>query len=80
MVMSRELTQNDYQKIMINWKPEGRERRGRPRRTFTDGIYTAMGERDVRMGEWNSRRQWNVEVGRRRQTALHSVSLHFTFR
>jgi hypothetical protein len=38
-------------KIMINWKPEGRKKRGRPRRTWRwdiysnewrDGIYTAM--------------------------------------
>jgi len=28
-----------FPKIMINWKPEGREKRGRPRRTFEDGIY-----------------------------------------
>ena len=55
-------------KIMINWKPEGRKKRGRPRRTWKDGIYTAMSERDLRMGKWNSRRQWNMEVGRRRQT------------
>jgi hypothetical protein len=32
-------------KIMINWKPEGREKWGRPRRTWKDGIYTAMRER-----------------------------------
>jgi len=31
-------------KIMINWKPEGREKKGRPRRTWKDGIYTAMSE------------------------------------
>jgi hypothetical protein len=35
---------------------------------WRDGIYKAMNERDLRMGEWNNRRQWNVEVGRRRQT------------
>jgi len=52
-------------KIMIHWKPEGRKKRGRPRRTWKDGIYTAMNER---MGEWNNRRQWNMKVGRRRQT------------
>jgi hypothetical protein len=28
-------------KITINWKPEGRKKRGRPRRTWKDGIYTA---------------------------------------
>jgi hypothetical protein len=32
-------------KIMINWKPEGRKKRGRPRRTWKDGIYTAMSGR-----------------------------------
>jgi hypothetical protein len=55
-------------KIMINWKPEGRKKRGRPRRTWKDGIYTVKSERDLRMGEWNNRRRWNMEVERRRQT------------
>ena len=55
-------------KIMIHWKPKGRKKRGRPRRTWKDGIYTAMNERDLRMGEWNNRRQWNMKVWRRRQT------------
>ena len=55
-------------KIMVHWKPEGRKKRGRPRRTWKDGIYTAMNERDLKMGEWNNRRQWNMAVGRRRQT------------
>ena len=53
---------------MINWKPEGRKKRDRLRITWKDGIYTAVSERVLRMGEWNNRRQWNVEVGRRRQT------------
>ena len=26
-------------KIMIHWKPEGRKQRGRPTRTWKDGIY-----------------------------------------
>jgi hypothetical protein len=55
-------------KIMIHWKPEGRKKRGRARRTWKDGIYTAMNERDLRMGEWNNRRQWTMAGGRRRQT------------
>jgi len=55
-------------KIMIHWKPEGRKQRALPRRIWKDGIYTAMNERDLRMGEWNNRRQWNMKVGRRRQT------------
>jgi hypothetical protein len=55
-------------KLTIHWKPEGRKQRGRPRRTWKDGLYTAMNERDLRRGEWNNRKQWNKKVGRRRQT------------
>jgi hypothetical protein len=55
-------------KIMIHWKPEGRKKLGRLRRTWKDGIYTAMNERDLRMGEWDNRRQWNMKVRTRRQT------------
>jgi len=25
--------------IMVHWKPEGRKKRGRPRRTWKDGMY-----------------------------------------
>jgi hypothetical protein len=32
-------------RIMIHWKPEGKKQRGRPRRTWKDGIYTAVNER-----------------------------------
>ena len=53
---------------MINWKPEGRKKRERPRRTWEDGIYTATSGRGLRMGEWNNRRQWNMDIERRRQT------------
>jgi hypothetical protein len=55
-------------KITINCKPEGRKKRGSPRRTWKDGMVKATSERGLRMGEWNNRRQWYVEVGRRRQT------------
>ena len=45
-------------KIMINWKPEGgKKKRGCPRRTWKDGIQTAMNEKDLRVGEWNNRKQ-----------------------
>jgi hypothetical protein len=37
--------------IMNNWKHEGRKKRGRPRRTWKDGIVTAMSARGLRMDE-----------------------------
>jgi hypothetical protein len=42
--------------VKIHCKLDGRKKRGRPRRTWKDGIYTAINERDLRMGEWNNRR------------------------
>ena len=53
---------------MIHWKREGRKQRGRTRRTWKDGVYTVMNERDLSVGERNNRRQWNMKVRRRRQT------------
>ena len=50
----------------MHWKREGTKKRGRPRRTLKVGIYTAMNERDLRIGEFNNRRQRNMKVGRRR--------------
>jgi hypothetical protein len=38
-------------RIMIHWKSEGRKQQGRPRRSWKDGIYSAMNERDSSMGE-----------------------------
>jgi hypothetical protein len=52
-------------KIMNHWKPkEGKNKAvpGEPEKM------EYMNERDLRMGEWNNRRQWNMKVGRRRQT------------
>jgi hypothetical protein len=39
---------------MIYWKPEGRKKRGLPRRTWKDGIYTVINKRDLRMDECNN--------------------------
>jgi hypothetical protein len=52
---------------MIYWKPERRKNEVVPEKTGKMR-YTAMSERGLRMGEWKSRRQWSMEVGRRRQT------------
>jgi hypothetical protein len=60
-------------KIMIYWKPEGRKKRGRPRITWKDGIFTAINERDLRMvnGTTEGDGIWQPEgVVRRFKTAL----------
>jgi len=68
--MSREWTQHDHQKLWFTGNLKEGKKRGHPRRTWKDGIYTAMNETDLRMGEWNNRRQWNMKVGRLRQKCV----------
>jgi len=67
MVMSREWTQHDYQKSRLTGNLKEEKNEAVPEETGKMG-YTAMSERDLRMGEWNNLRHWNMEVGRRRQT------------
>jgi hypothetical protein len=55
-------------KIMIHWEPERRKKQGCPRKIWKEGMYTAMKERDLKIGEWNNRRQWSIAAGRRSQT------------
>jgi hypothetical protein len=54
---------------MIHWEPEGRKNEAVPeepgKMEYT--WYIAMKERDLKMGEWNNRRQWSMAARRRRQ-------------
>jgi hypothetical protein len=62
-------------KIRINWKPEGRKKRGRPLRTWKDVKYTGVSEIGLRWanGTIESNGVWKSEgVGRRFNTALHT--------
>ena len=53
-------------KIILNWTPTERRRRGRPRTTWMGGIQKAMSERNLQPGDWNDRRGWKLGTGRRR--------------
>jgi hypothetical protein len=66
--MSTEWTQRDYQKLWFTGNLKEGKNEAVPGEPGKIGIYTAMNGRDLRMGEWNNRRQWNMKVGRRRQT------------
>jgi hypothetical protein len=55
-------------KIMIHWEPERRKNEAVPKEPGRRETHTAMNERDLKMSEWNNRRQWSMAAGRRRQT------------
>lgn len=62
------MNQERLPKKIIDWRPPGRRKRGRPRRSWRDGINEVLEERDIEQGVWNDRERWRREIGRRRQT------------
>jgi hypothetical protein len=89
MVMSREWTQRHYQKLWFTGNLKEGNNEAIPREPGKmECIQPWM--RDLRMGKWNNRRQWNMKVGRRHQTFLnraiyiyiyiHKKILHILFK
>lgn len=52
-------------RMVMNWRPTERRKRGRPRETWLKGITRAMSLRELQEGEWNDRRRWQQGTGRR---------------
>lgn len=59
---------NRIPKKIFKWTPQGRRRRGRPRKSWREGVDKEM--RDTDLGEelWRDRAEWRLEIGRRRRT------------
>jgi len=56
-----------WPKRMLDWVPNRRRKRGRPRRAWRENIQTEMEWRDLHSGDWENRKLWNAGCGKRRQ-------------
>jgi hypothetical protein len=54
-------------KLIMEWIPEERRIRGRPRKTCMEGVQAATTARDLEQGQWINREEWRLVSGRRRQ-------------
>jgi hypothetical protein len=54
-------------KLTMEWIPEERRKRGRPRKTWMEGVQTAMTTRNLEPDQWRNREEWRLVSGRRRQ-------------
>jgi hypothetical protein len=54
-------------KLVMEWIPLERRKRGRPRKTWMDGIQAAMTTRILEPYQWRNREEWRLVSGRRRQ-------------
>ena len=54
-------------KLIMDWIPRERRKRGRPRKTWMEGIQAAMTTRNLEPDQWRNREEWRLVSGRRRQ-------------
>ncbi|XP_056648205.1 uncharacterized protein LOC130452786 [Diorhabda sublineata] len=55
-------------KQILNWAPQGRRKRGRPRLSWREGIEKDIRERELEEDLWEDREKWKLGIGRRRRT------------
>jgi hypothetical protein len=54
-------------KLIMEWIPEERRKRGRPRTTWMEGVQAAMTARNLESDQWRNRKEWRLVSGRRQQ-------------
>jgi hypothetical protein len=47
-------------KLIMEWIPEGRRKRGRPRKTWIEGVQAAMTTRNLEPDQRRSRKEWRL--------------------
>jgi hypothetical protein len=51
-------------KLVMEWIPEERRKRGRPRKMLMEGVHAAM-KTNLESGQWRNREEWRLVSGRR---------------
>ena len=46
----------------LEWVPNGRKRRGRPKKTWIEGIMNLMKDRGLQDGDWEDRDEWMKRI------------------
>jgi hypothetical protein len=54
-------------KLIMEWISQDRRKRGRPRKTWMEGVQTAIPTRNLEPDQWRNREEWRLVSGRRRQ-------------
>jgi hypothetical protein len=54
-------------KLIMEWIPLERRKRGRPRETWIEGVQAAMTRRNLKPDQWRNRGERRLVSGRRRQ-------------
>jgi hypothetical protein len=61
-------------KLMMEWIPGERRKRGRPRKTWMEGVQAAMTTRHLEPDQWRNRDEWRLVSGRRLQLSQDRIN------
>ena len=50
-------------KLIMEWTPTERRKRGRPRKTWIEGVQAAMATRNSEPDQWRNREEWSLVSG-----------------
>jgi hypothetical protein len=54
----KSITEEIIPKLIMEWIPEERRKRGRPRKTWMEGVHAAMTERNLEQDQLRNREEW----------------------
>ena len=63
----KRMSEDRILKLIVEWTPPERGKRGRPRKTWIEGVQAAMATRNLETDQWRNREEWNSVCGRWRQ-------------
>ena len=63
----RDAREERIPKLIMDWIPRERRKRGRPRKTWIEGVQAVMTTRNLEPDQWRNREEWRLVSGRRRQ-------------
>jgi hypothetical protein len=63
----KRMSEERIPELIMEWIPVGRRERGRPRKTWIEGVQAAMTTRSLEPDQWRNREEWRLVSGRRRQ-------------
>jgi len=63
----RRMPEERILKLIMDWIPWERRKRGRPRETWMEGVQVAVTTRNLEPDRWRNREEWRLVSGRWRQ-------------
>jgi len=59
------MPENRIAKLIMEWIPRERRKRGRPRKMWMEGVQATMTTRNLEPNQWRNREEWCLVSGRR---------------